>query len=120
MVVQGDVESIASKNPKELTGLFEQISGSEELKKDYEELEVQKARAEETTVFMYQKRKTVAAERRQKKEQKEEAEKHLRLQGELVGRSCHWQGCLLEELFRFRFQSSCWSCVCGELGTVDS
>ena len=36
MVVHGDVESIALKNPKELTGLFEQISGSEELKKDYE------------------------------------------------------------------------------------
>ncbi|KAG0580223.1 hypothetical protein M758_4G158500 [Ceratodon purpureus] len=83
LVFQGDVESIASKNPKELTALFEQISGSEELKKDYEELEVQKARAEETTVFMYQKRKTVAAEKKQKKEQKEEAEKHLRLQGEL-------------------------------------
>lgn len=94
LVFQGDVESIASKNPKELTALFEQISGSEELKKDYEELEVQKARAEETTVFMYQKRKTVAAERKQKKEQKEEAEKHLRLQGELKELKteyCLWQ-----------------------------
>lgn len=84
ILVQGDVESIASKNPKELTALFEQISGSEELKKDYEELEVQKARAEEKTAFNYQKRKTMAAERKQKKEQKEEAGKHLRLQGELV------------------------------------
>ncbi len=82
---QGDVESIASKSPKELTGLFEQISGSEDLKKDYEELEVQKARAEEKTVFNYQKKRTIAAERKQKKEQKEEAEKHLRLQGQLVG-----------------------------------
>ncbi|KAG8380420.1 hypothetical protein BUALT_Bualt06G0013500 [Buddleja alternifolia] len=35
----GDVESIASKNPKELTALFEQISGSEEYKRQYEELE---------------------------------------------------------------------------------
>ena len=52
------MESIASKNPKELTALFEQISGSEELKKDYEELEVQKARAEEKTAFNYQKRRT--------------------------------------------------------------
>lgn len=47
-------------------------------------MEVQKARAEEATVFMCQKKKTVAAERKQKKEQKEEAEKHLRLQGQLV------------------------------------
>ncbi|CAM6049750.1 unnamed protein product [Sphagnum compactum] len=83
LVFQGDVESIASKSPKELTGLFEQISGSEDLKKDYEELEVQKARAEEKTVFNYQKKRTIAAERKQKKEQKEEAEKHLRLQGQL-------------------------------------
>ncbi|KAJ7566192.1 hypothetical protein O6H91_02G092200 [Diphasiastrum complanatum] len=83
LVFQGDVESIASKNPKELTALFEQISGSEELKKDYEELESQKARAEEHSVFTYQKKRTVAAERKQKKEQKEEAEKHIRLQGEL-------------------------------------
>lgn len=83
LVFQGDVESIASKNPKELTVLFEQISGSEECKKEYEELEVQKARAEEKSAFTYQKKRSVAAERKQKKEQKEEAERHLRLQGEL-------------------------------------
>ncbi|KAH7287580.1 hypothetical protein KP509_32G063300 [Ceratopteris richardii] len=83
LVFQGDVESIASKNPKEITALFEQISGSEECKKDYEDLEVQKARAEEKSAFAYQKKRSVAAERKQKKEQKEEAEKHLRLQGEL-------------------------------------
>ncbi|PPR99427.1 hypothetical protein GOBAR_AA21245 [Gossypium barbadense] len=37
LVFQGDVESIASKNPKELTGLLEQISGSESksLKKEH-------------------------------------------------------------------------------------
>ena len=102
MAAQGDVESIASKNPKELTALFEQISGSEELKKDYEELEVQKARAEEATVFMYQKRKTVAAERKQKKEQKEEAEKHLRLQGELVRRTSPMHGRVPEEILGCR------------------
>ncbi|MCO5548528.1 hypothetical protein L7F22_001988 [Adiantum nelumboides] len=83
LVFQGDVESIASKNPKEITALFEQISGSEECKKDYEELEVQKSLAEEKSAFVYQKKRSVAAERKQKKEQKEEAEKHLRLQGEL-------------------------------------
>lgn len=32
LVFQGDVESIASKSPKELTQLFEQISGSDEFK----------------------------------------------------------------------------------------
>ncbi|KAJ9696934.1 hypothetical protein PVL29_008929 [Vitis rotundifolia] len=83
LVFQGDVESIASKNPKELTGLLEQISGSEDLKKDYEDLEEQKARAEEKSALVYQKKRTIVMERKQKKEQKEEAEKHLRLQEQL-------------------------------------
>ncbi|XP_039020328.1 structural maintenance of chromosomes protein 1-like [Hibiscus syriacus] len=83
LVFQGDVESIASKNPKELTGLLEQISGSEELKRDYETLEEQKARAEEKSALIYQRKRTIVMERKQKKEQKEEAERHFRLQDEL-------------------------------------
>lgn len=83
LVFQGDVESIASKNPKELAALIEQISGSEELKEEYEKLEEQKARAEEKAALAYQKKRTVVSERKQKKEQKEEAEKHLQLQKQL-------------------------------------
>ncbi|OIW19958.1 hypothetical protein TanjilG_30906 [Lupinus angustifolius] len=86
LVFQGDVESIASKNPKELTGLIEQISGSDELKRDYEQFEEEKASAEEKSALVYQKKKTVVLERKQKKEQKEEAEKHLRLQDQLKSR----------------------------------
>ncbi|XP_073102546.1 structural maintenance of chromosomes protein 1 [Elaeis guineensis] len=83
LVFQGDVESIASKNPRELTALLEQISGSDELKKDYEDLEERKARAEEKSALVYQEKRTVVMERKQKKAQKEEAEKHLRLQDQL-------------------------------------
>ncbi|KAG0474701.1 hypothetical protein HPP92_014387 [Vanilla planifolia] len=83
LVFQGDVESIASKNPKELTVLLEQISGSDELKKDYEDLEEQKARAEEKSALVYQEKRTIVMERKQKKAQKEEAEKHLHLQDQL-------------------------------------
>lgn len=78
------MESIASKNPKELTGLLEQIAGSDDLKREYEEYEEQKAKAEENSALVFQKKKTIAMERKQKKEQKEEAEKHLRLQDQLV------------------------------------
>lgn len=78
------MESIASKNPKELTGLIEQISGSDELKRDYEQFEEEKASAEEKSALVYQKKKTMVMERKQKKEQKEEAEKHIRLQDQLV------------------------------------
>ncbi|TKY52742.1 Structural maintenance of chromosomes protein 1 [Spatholobus suberectus] len=83
LVFQGDVESIASKNPKELTALVEQISGSDELKRDYEQFEEEKGATEEKSALVYQKKKTVVMERKQKKEQKEEAEKHIRLQEQL-------------------------------------
>lgn len=83
LVFQGDVESIASKNPKELTALLEQISGSDELKREYEVLEEEKEKAEEKSALVYQKKRTVVLERKQKKEQKEEAERHLRLQDQL-------------------------------------
>ncbi|CAN1245015.1 Structural maintenance of chromosomes protein 1 [Linum grandiflorum] len=83
LVFQGDVESIASKNPKELTALLEQISGSEEFKRDYEDLGEQKGRAEEKTALVYQRKRTIVGERKQKKAQKEEAEKRNRLQAEL-------------------------------------
>lgn len=78
------MESIASKNPKELTALLEQISGSDELKREYDKCEEEKASAEEKSALAYQKKRTIVMERKQKKEQKEEAEKHLRLQNQLV------------------------------------
>ncbi|KAI3801077.1 hypothetical protein L1987_29178 [Smallanthus sonchifolius] len=80
---RGDVESVASKNPRELTMLLEQISGSDEDKRLYEELEEKKGAAEEKATLAYQKKKTIVMERKQKKEQKEEAERHMRLQEEL-------------------------------------
>ena len=41
LVFQGAVESIAMKNPKERTALFEEISGSGALKEDYEKVHTQ-------------------------------------------------------------------------------
>ena len=78
------MESIASKNPKELTALLEQISGSDELRREYDELEEEKARAEVNSALVYQEKRTIVMERKQKKAQKEEAEMHLRLQQDLV------------------------------------
>jgi len=40
---QNEVEAVAQKSPKQLTELLERISGSEDLKKDYEELSEEKA-----------------------------------------------------------------------------
>lgn len=71
-------------SPKDLTDRFEHISGSETYRKQYHELEQQKFKAEEQTSFLFSKRKGVAQEKKQKKEQKDEAEKHVKMQQELV------------------------------------
>ena len=74
LVFQGDVESVASKSPAELTKLIEQISGSDALRAEYEELAVKKDDAEESTLFSLQKRKMYAVQKKEVKDQKEEAE----------------------------------------------
>lgn len=81
---QGDIESVASKSAKELTVMFEHLSGSDAYRKDYEEYEQKKAAAEEQTSILFSRKKSIVADRKQKKEQKDEAEKHLKLQKELV------------------------------------
>ena len=83
LVFQGDIESVASKSPKDLTALIEQISGSEDVKKDYEEAMKGRHKAEEDQHAAFAKRKTLAAQRKQMREQKEEAEKHARMTEEL-------------------------------------
>ncbi|XP_033230751.1 structural maintenance of chromosomes protein 1A-like [Belonocnema kinseyi] len=82
LVFQGAVESIAMKNPKERTALFEEISNSGALKAEYERLRIEMLRAEEETQFSYQKKKGIAAERKEAKLEKEEAEKYQRLKEE--------------------------------------
>ena len=44
---QGDIEAVAAKSPSELTHLFEQISGSDAYKRQYDELQKAQAKAEE-------------------------------------------------------------------------
>ncbi|CAG4982583.1 unnamed protein product [Colias eurytheme] len=83
LVFQGAVESIAMKNPKERTALFEEISGSGVLKEQYELCRAEVNRADEEAQFSYQKKKGVAAERKEAKFEKEEAEKYTRLKEEL-------------------------------------
>ncbi|XP_053610167.1 structural maintenance of chromosomes protein 1A [Plodia interpunctella] len=84
LVFQGAVESIAMKNPKERTALFEEISGSGVLKEQYEACRAEVNRADEEAQFSYQKKKGVAAERKEAKFEKDEAEKYTRLKEELV------------------------------------
>ncbi len=69
------MEAIASQSPKDLTRLIEQISGSIELKDEYEILKAQQEKATEQSAFNFHRKKGVHAEMKQFKEQKEEAEK---------------------------------------------
>jgi hypothetical protein len=84
--LQGDIEKVASRSPEQLTQLFEQISGSDALAKDYSEASAAKEKAEAAAGLLFAKKKAVAAERKQKKEQKEEAERHMAALEEQVRR----------------------------------
>lgn len=50
-VLQNEVEAVAQKSPKQLTELLERISGSEDIKKDYEELLEEKTTSSQVTIF---------------------------------------------------------------------
>lgn len=75
LVFQGDVEAIAAQSPKDLTKLIEQISGSLELKPEYERLKSIQDKATEQSAMNFNKKKGINAEMKQFKEQKEEAER---------------------------------------------
>ncbi|KAM6386166.1 structural maintenance of chromosomes protein 1B [Alca torda] len=79
LIFQGTVESIALKKPKERTQFFEQISNSWEYAEDYEQKKKKMRQAEEDAQFSYNKKKSVAAERKQAKIEKEEAEHYQML-----------------------------------------
>lgn len=116
LVFQGAVESIAMKNAKERTALFEEISGSGLLKEEYNRLKIEMQQAEEETQFTYQKKKGIAAERKEAKAEKQEADRYTRLKQEYVS------GCIGSEgnyLFiislafdrrRSKCSSSCFAC----------
>ena len=91
LVFQGAVESIAMKNPKERTALFEEISGSGALKEDYERAKAEMEKAEEETKETYQKKKAIGAERKEAKAEKEEAERYQKLKDEMEERQVELQ-----------------------------
>ena len=75
LVFQGDVETIANQDPKDLTRLIEQISGSLEYKSEYERLKAEKVKADEEQEYRLKQRRGINGEIRQFKEQKEELDK---------------------------------------------
>ena len=83
LVYQGAVESIAMKNPKEITSLFEEISRSNEYKDEYVNKKVLMDRSEEELHHMYMKKKGIAAEKKEAQGEINEAKKYQNLKEEL-------------------------------------
>uniref|UniRef100_A0A8B9BHI1 Structural maintenance of chromosomes protein n=1 Tax=Anser brachyrhynchus TaxID=132585 RepID=A0A8B9BHI1_9AVES len=79
LIFQGTVELIAMKKPKERAQLFEQISNSWQYAEEYERKKKKMEQAEEDAHFNYNKKKSVAAERKQAKMEKEEADHYQML-----------------------------------------
>ncbi|PHZ08880.1 RecF/RecN/SMC protein [Rhizopus microsporus ATCC 52813] len=75
LVFQGDVESVASQNPKDLTRLIEQISGSWEYKDEYDEAKADMEKAIENSAHAFNKKRSLALEIKQYEAQKREVEK---------------------------------------------
>ena len=73
LVFQGDVEDIASKSPKDMSKLIEQISGSDELKDEYDRLKNIQDKAIEASTFAFNKKRTLANEIKAVQDQKDDA-----------------------------------------------
>ncbi|KAK4545447.1 hypothetical protein LTR36_002797 [Oleoguttula mirabilis] len=82
LVFQGDVEAIANQNPKDLTRLIEQISGSLDYKADYERLKAEKEKADEDQAYKLHQRRGINGEIKQYKEQKDELDHFEQMQDE--------------------------------------
>lgn len=82
LVFQGDVEALASKSPRELARLFEQISGSEEYRSDYDRCKAAFEKATEENTFNYGRRKGLSTELKQVQEQREDVVRYEKLLGE--------------------------------------
>ncbi|KAI5967666.1 SMC1 [Candida margitis] len=87
LVFQGDVEQIASQNPKDLSAMIEHISGSNEYVDEYARLKDEMDKAHEVTNEVFSRKRTLNSESKQYKEQASEQrqfEKSLVLRNDLV------------------------------------
>ncbi|CAI4222154.1 unnamed protein product [Auanema sp. JU1783] len=86
LVYQGAIESVAMKNPKERTALFEEISRSCEFAAEYERLKAEMLKAEDDAHHNMDKRRGIAQEKRVAKLERDEAEKYQNMKDELTAK----------------------------------
>ena len=80
IVYQGDVQNISTRSPEELTTLFEQISGSCELKDEYDRLREKREKLKVVMDMNLKKKYTIISERKLVQVQKEEADEYQKKQ----------------------------------------
>lgn len=78
------MESVASKSPKDLTAMFEEVSGSATHRAAYLATRDARDAADDAVVELHNKRKALAAERRQYKEQEREVARYEALRAQLA------------------------------------
>lgn len=74
LVYQGDVQNISTRSPEELTLLFEQLSGSFDMKEEYERLRERREKLKAVMDMNLKKKYTMISEKKIVQEQKEEAD----------------------------------------------
>ncbi|OII71847.1 uncharacterized protein cubi_00655 [Cryptosporidium ubiquitum] len=79
LVFQGDVEDVAQRAPKELTKLFEQISGSDEFIEEYDRLSNEQSLNQIVSHNSFNRRKLLEAEKRELQKQIEEVNEYEKL-----------------------------------------
>jgi len=75
LVFQGDIEAIAQQNPRDITQLIEQISGSLEYKSEYDRLKQEKEAADKEQQHRLAQRRGINGEIKTFQQQKEELDK---------------------------------------------
>ena len=82
LVYQGAVESIAMKNPREITSLFEEISHSNEFKDEYVNKKIAMDKSEEELHHLFVKKKGITAEKKEAQGEINEAKKYQNIRNE--------------------------------------
>lgn len=89
LVFQGDVEAVASQSPKDLAKLIDQISGSLDLKDEYDKASAALQKATEASLQQHSRRKGVNSEVKQYQVMKNEAERWQSLQNDKTDAIVH-------------------------------
>ena len=100
LVFQGDVEAIASKTPKDLTKLIEQISGSEEFKEEYDRLKDLCTKSTEASTYAFNQKRTISNEIKAVQDQKDDAFRYEQLvlqKMDLISEQVMWKSFHIEK-----------------------